>query len=241
MKKLFEPIYLSLFTLLAGACGMLLSTRFYDAAAISNELLDHTHPSSILLIVLCGIVLVALFVATRFIPTEGTLEELLPTSPLRGIGTFVGTVGIAICCIQNASGTDFLTIISLVVGIFAGICMLFVASQRLFRMDPHPLFYAVCTIFLMLLGLVRCRQWGAQTQVLWFFFSLVAQVFLLLTAFQYTSVCTTGKNTRNLIFCSHAAIFFCCAAFPARYDPFYLTSAIWLALDGCFFKIPKKE
>lgn len=240
MKKLLRFL-LPLGTLVAGLCGFMLSYLFYNAALGSSGLLNHRHPAAILLLVLSALVVGGLFLATRKLPTEGKLEDLLPASPLRGVGCFIGTVGIAYCCILNAKATDMLTIIALITGIIGGICLLFVGSQRLFRIAPHYLFYGILTVFFIFLGLVRCRQWGAEPQVLWFFFSLLAQVFLLLTVFEYTAICSTGKNPRSLIFFSHTAIFFCCAAFPAKQDPFYLTSALWLALDGCFFKIPNKE
>ncbi len=241
MKKLWNHLFLPLLTLVLSGCGMFLSALFYTSASGTGEMLNYRHPLAVILLIFSGLMLVFLFLATRKIPTEGTLEAFLPASPVRSIGSFIGTVGIAISCIQIATATDFLTIISLILGIFGGVCMLFVGAQRLLKMTPHYLFYSVLTLFFMVMGLVRCRQWGAETQVLWFFFSLVAQVFLLLTAFQYTSMCAIGKNPRNLILFSHCAIFFCCLAFPARNDFFYLTGAIWLALDCSFFKIPKEE
>ena len=239
MKKFLNIAILPLFTLAVSLVGMLLSFLFYSDA--NAELLNHRHPAGTALLILSGVVLTVLFLATRKLPTEGKLEEMLPASAWRGIGCFIGTVGIAYCCIQNAKFTDFLTIIALISGILGGVCLLFVGTQRMFRLPPHYVFYGVLTVFFMFLGLVRCRQWGAETQVFWFFFSLLAQVFLLLTVFQYTSVCATGKSPKLLILFSHAAIFFSAVAFPARLDPFYLTSALWLALDGCFFRISEKE
>ena len=241
MKKLLKITNLPWFTLVASVAALLLSARFYNRASGTGELLNHRHPAGIALLVLCGIVLLLLFLASRMLPKEGKLEELLPAAPIRGIGCFIGTVGIAISCILMATATDFMTILSLLLGIVAGVCLLFVGSQRMFKMQPHYVFYGLITLFFMILGLVRCRQWGAETQIMWYFFSLLAQVFLLLTVFQCTSVCANGKNARLLIFFSNAAVLFCCAAFPARNDPFFLTCAIWLMLDCCFFKLPVKE
>ena len=241
MKESLKTVLLPVGTLAASLGGLVLSSQFYTAATGTGNLLNHSHPLAVVLLIFSAVVLAVQFLATRKLPTQGKLEELLPASPLRGIGCFVGTVGIAYCCILNAKFTDFLTIIALVTGIVGGICLLFVGSQRLFRIEPHYLFYGILTVFFMFLGLVRCRQWGTETQILRFFFSLIAQVFLLLTVFEYTSVCSSRRNPRSLIFFSHAAIFFCCVAFPVNYDPFYLTSALWLALDGCFFKIPQQE
>lgn len=241
MKKFSKITLLPLFTLAVSLVGLLLSFVFYSTVNSAGELLDHRHPAGVFLLILSGLVLLFMLLAVRKIPTEGKLEALLPASPLRGVGCFIGTVGIAYCCIQNAKFTDFLTIIALISGILGGVCLLFVGSQRMFRLPPHYLFYGILTVFFMFMGLVRCRQWGTETQVFRFFFGLIAQVLLLLTVFQYTAVCATGKNPRWLIYFSHAAIFFCCVAFPSHHDPFYLTSALWLLLDSCFFRIPEKE
>lgn len=239
MKKFLNVLYLPWFTLASSLVALLLSYFFYSRAVGTGNLLRVSHPAGIALLILCGAVAAVLVLATRKIPRELSLETLLPSSPMRGVGCFIGTVGIAYSCILSTDFSEILSIPTLILGIIAGICMIFVACQRLFRMPAHYLFYGFLSIFFMCLGLLRCRQWGTETQVMRFFFGLLAYVFLLLTAFQYTSVCLAGKTARNLILFSHLSVFFCCAAFPAHNDPFYLTCALWLALDACFFHTEK--
>lgn len=241
MKKFLNVRLLPIVTIAASIAAFCLSATFYTKATGTGELLRTSHPAGIALLILSGVVMLALFLASRKIPKELPLEALLPSSPIRAIGCFIGTVGIAYSCIVNASSIEVLSILSLVMGVAAGVCMLFVATQRLMKMPANYVFYGIVTVFFMCLGLLRCRQWSTETQILQFVFSLLAYVFLLLTSYCYTSVCLTGKSARNLILFSHLSVFFCCAAFFAHKDPFYLTCALWLLLDCCFFRTEKPE
>ena len=225
----------------AGGTAMGLSWWFYSAGVNFRGLAVSGHPSAVVLVIFTLLFAVGLVLLTRRLPRKTSFETLLPASVPRGIGSFIGAVGIAISCVQTASFSDFFGIAALVLGVLAAVCLLFAGSQRLFHMPPHALFYGLVNVFFIVMSLNRCRQWGAQTQVLLYFFPLLAQIFLLLSSYQYTALCVNGNNTRGFVLCTHGAVFFCCAAFPAQQDIFYLTSALWLILDGFFFRLPQER
>ena len=241
MVKKFNYNLIHWFTVVASILGAALSFWLFRDGMGIKDLLRPSHPAVILLAVVSILAVAAFLMFARKLPKEVPFKEFLPANFLRGVGCFIGAIGFAYACITNASTADTLSLLALIMGVVGGVCLLFVGTQRLFGMDPHYLFYGLLTLFFMIQGLHRCRQWSSETQILMFLFPLMAQIFLLMTSCQFTFLSYGMPVIRSFGFYSCCAIFFCFVAFAATFDVFYLTCALWLLLDGCFFKIPEKK
>lgn len=241
MVKKFHGSLTHWFTVAVSILGALLSLWLYRDGMGIGQLLRTNHPAAILLMIVSVLAVAAFLFFARKLPKNIPFQEFLPANIFRGIGCFVGAIGFAYTCITNASTADTLSLLALILSIAGGVCLLFVGTQRLFGMDPHYLFYGLLTLFFMIQGLHRCRQWSAETQILMFLYPFLAQIFLLMTSCQFTFLSYGMPVIRSFSFHSSCAIFFCFVAFAATLDIFYLTCAIWLLLDGCFFKIPKTK
>lgn len=240
MKKLKADL-LPWITVAVSILGFFLSFWFYRDGMGLKNLLRPGHIASVLLIIVSVLAVVSLFLLSRKLPKMVAFNEFLPAKLIRSIGCLIGAVGFAYTCITGASTADTLSLLALVMSIVGAICLLFVGTQRLFGMDPHYLFYGLITLFFMVLGLHRCRLWGSETQILVYLFSLVSQIFLLMTSYHYTALSYGLPAVRGFCFYCGCAVFFCLVAFASEFDFLYLSCAIWLLLDGCFFKIPNKE
>lgn len=231
MNKLISKFAFPWITLATGVLGFLLSRLLYTDGQDGARLLETGHPSGILLLILSAAVLAFLAFAVWKLPKTAKYDQVFPKSVSRGIGRCIGAVGIAYTCIVRLSETGFLSVLVLVLGIIAAFLLLFSGTQRFFDIRPHYLLYAGITVYTMALGLSQCRDWGVQTQVLRYLFCLLGTMFLILTSYHHTVFAYNGKNLRSLLFCSNAALFFCLVAYPAKFDLFYLTSAVWMGLD----------
>ena len=238
MKKARKASFLPWLTIAAGVAGGALARWFYTSGINYRNLIVAGHPSAILLLLFSAVYFGVLLLSVRTLPRQTCLPH---ASVLQMIGCFVGAVGIAITGVQALSRGDFLSILTLILGVLAAGCLIFAGIRRLFGLSAHYLLYGVLTVFFVVLGLNRCRVWGSQAQVLLYFFCLLAQIFLMLTSYQFTACACGEKNLRSFVFCCHAAVFCCCTAFWADFDPLYLTAAIWLVSDGCFCHLQKKE
>ena len=231
MNKLISKIAFPWVPVVTGVLGFFLSRLLYTQGEDGARLLITGHPSGVLLLLLSAAVLLFLAFAVWKLPKKASYDRVYPKSAFRGIGRCIGAIGIAYTCIIRISEKDILSILVLILGIIAAFCLLFSGTQRIFDMRPHWLLYVGITVYFMVLGLSQCRNWGVQTQVLHYLFCLLGSMFLILTSYHHTIFAYNGKNLRSLLLCQGAALFFCLAAYPARFDLFYLTSAIWMLLD----------
>lgn len=227
MNKLISKFTFPWVPLIAGAFGFFLSRKLYTKAT----LLKNNHPAGILLLVLSVAVLTFLAFAIWKLPKTAQYDTVYPKSVSRGIGRCIGAIGIAYTCIVRLSQQDVLSVLVLIFGIIAAFCLLFSGTQRIVGIHPHWLLYTGITVYFMVLGLAQCRNWGVQTQVLRYLFCLLGSMFLILASYHHTMLAYNGKNLRSLLFCQGAALFFCLVAFPAEYNFFYLTSALWMLFD----------
>lgn len=241
MNKLICRYLLPWGTLAAGIGGFFLSRVLFTDGQDGKRLLITNHPAGILLLCLCVAVFGLLALAVFKLPKDAAYEKLFPKSGLRSIGRFLGAIGIAITCLRRFDTPDVLSVIVLVLGIAAALCLLLSASLQLFGIRPHYLFFFFVTVYFMALGLSLCRTWGSQPQVMRYLGSLLANLFLILYTYQHTAAAAGEKNTRALLLCGNAALFFCCVAFAKEFDFLYAASAIWLTLDVRPVKLTDKE
>ena len=133
-----------------------------------------------------------------------------------------------------------ITVFALVAGIAACACLLFTGYCHYKGIQTNFRFYGIITIFMILRAVSVCRNWNTETQVIVYFFPLLASVFLVLCTYYHTVLVFKKGNSRKFVFTNQAALFCCWLAAPA--DPvFYLTMCVYLGFDLCALQVRKKH
>ena len=231
MKKLLKPNIFPWFTMGTGGIGLVLQV-WYRAGMDEKGLLPGRHPATILSFLLTALVLATIFLCARQLRPIGKYSRLFPAGLGRAIGCFVAAAGVLYGGIYYLSG-NLLGILTFIISLAATGSLVFLGILRKKGSRPPFLLHTVLTIFTMLFLVCNCRIWGAEPQIMSYFFPLFACIFLMLTAYHKT-VLDVRKNGRlMLVFCSQAALFFSCLALTGKNRFFYLTMIVWLALDLC--------
>lgn len=237
MKNSLKPAILPWFTLGCGGLGLALRLWLY-ASADKKGLLAAGHPAATLLLILTALTLAALFLCVRPLKPIGKYTRLFPPGMGRAVGCAAGALGILAGAIhQYGSHGGFIHLFTLIVGVFAAICLGKTGRNRLQGSRPSFLLHTAVTVFFILYAVCNCRVWGAEPQLQEYFFSLLACIFLMLTGY-YLSVLDTRKASRRwLVFSNQAALFFCCLSLNGENRMFYLGMLLWLALDLCSVEV----
>ena len=232
MKNPFRFSILPFFTMGAGGIGLCL--RLWLFSAIDEKgLLPASHPAELLLYILTAVVLGAVFLASR---------ETTPSPFPRGFRQIAEIVGNLVCCICLLvyGLTENGVLLSMIFCVVGSILMLLAA---LFAFKKKALPYglaAALTVVLMVITVTRCRAWGAIPQLQYYFFPLLASIFLILSAYYRTVLAAKLGKRKHLAFFSQGALFFCCLSLNS--DPFFsLGMGCWAAtqLFACYHT--KKE
>lgn len=246
MNKIFKPVWLPLFTLIAGLAGLGLRLWLFLGGTDDRGLLVAGHPAGILVFVLTAVFLVVLGLWVRPLTPVGKYQKLFPARPLAGIGCAAAAAGILYVDIRDLiARQDIITVITLVLGAVAAAALVVLGICRWKGKRPSFGLRAVVTVYFMLHLVSQYRLWSAESQLQVYFFPLMASVFLMLTAY-HGAVLDAEKNgsRRFYVFTSQAALFFCFLSLHGTSWPFYLTMGLWLAFDLCSlkpYKAPEKE
>ena len=246
MNKFFKPVWLPLFTLIAGLAGLGLRLWLFLGGIDEKGLLAENHPAGILALILTALFLVVLALWVRPLTPVDKYQKLFPARPLAGIGCAAAAVGILYVDIRDLiTRQDTITVITLIVGVVAAAALVLLGICRWKGKRPSFWLRAVVTVYFMLHLVSQYRLWSAESQLQVYFFPLMASVFLMLTAY-HGAVLDSEKNSsrRFYVFTSQAALFFCFLSLQGTSWPFYLTMGLWLACDLCSLKpytAPEKE
>ena len=233
MKNPLRPKWFLPLTLGLGAVGALLRlwqlTKGYD----HKLLLLHEHPSNILLFILSGLTLAALFFCVRSIPKDASYRGLFPPSALSAIGSWVAGLGIGYTVFSNLDATGMLSNLCTVFGIAAALGLLIVGYCRLRGIRPNPLLHTLLTVYLTL-QLVRSYQgWNSETQISMLFPPVMAMVFLMLSSYRLTELDALAGDLRAFVFFRYGALFFSWVCFWEESSVFFATMALWCTLSSC--------
>ncbi len=216
-------------TLLAGAVGFLLRCWLY-AGIDQNGLLPAPHTASTLLSVLSGLFILCLFLLTRKLPPVTQAPGPGTPTMLGAVGTVFGGLGVVYFSFTaRFINSDVFYFIMLAAGLLAAVSMLVLAYCQMKGSVPHVILYSAVVVFLALGTIFQCRSWGAEPQLQKYLPCLLAEVFLMLTVYHQAVFTLLGRDYRKLIFCSQAALFFCCLSLQTGL--FYLAMAIFLATN----------
>lgn len=232
MRKFLNPKMLPWFTMGAGGLGLVLQLWF-RAGIDEKGLLPASHPALPVTWLLTALVLAVLFLCARQLPPVAKYSRLFPAGGGRAAGCAAAAAGVLYGGIYYARSHGGLGIVTLAAGVAAAVCMGYLARLRRKGGRPAMVLHTVLTVFLMLFLVCSCRVWGAEPQVHVYIFPLFSGVFLMLTAYHKTVLDVQKGGRTGLVFCSQAALFFCCLSLAGNNRFFYLTMIIWLALDLC--------
>lgn len=241
MKNPLKPNFLPWITLGAGGIGLALRIWLFSAAD-GKGLLPTGHFADILSFILTAAVMVVLFLCVQPLSPMGKYSRLFPASVYRAVGCGLGAVGILAAAISELSSqAGILSVAAFVVGLIGTGCLGYVAYCRLKGVRPSFIFHTVVTVFFMLHAVCQCRLWGAEPQLQHYCFQLLACVFLMLTGYHHTVMDSQKGSRRWFVFCSQAALFFCCLSLNSESRLFYMGMAAWLALDLCSLQLKRRQ
>lgn len=237
MKHPFKPGILPYFTLGAGVVGLGLRIWLYTGGVDEKNLFLTGHPANTLLMILTAVTLLCLVLCVLPLTGSPAYSKLFPPSMLSFVGCCVGCAGIlATNLYELLQHTDTVTVLSLVLGIAAGGSLLYAGYCRYRGIRPGFLFRAIVTMYFMLHLVSQYRVWSSEPQLQKYFFALLASVFLMLSAYQRTTLDAGQKVRRWYVFCNQAALFCCLVATVGEGGLFYLTMGFWTLTELCSLK-----
>lgn len=236
-----NPRILPYVTYLAGVAGFFLHIWLRLTGVDAKNLYIDGHPAGVLMFVLTAVMLPLLFLAVQRLQDQSKYHKLFPVSPMSGIGSAVAAAGILWSTIRDVlAGGDLITSLALVAGVAACACLIFTGYCRYKGIQPNFRLYGIITIFMLLRTVSVCRSWNQETQMITYFFPLLASLFLVLCTYHHTVLACKKGSSRMFVFTNQAALFFCWLAAPA--DPvFYLTMCVYLGFDLCALQVGKKH
>lgn len=234
MKLIFHPKNLPLATVVCGLVGLLLRIWLLGT---ENEkgFVDRSHISATLLLILTGVYLLILVIATRPLQQANKYRFNFPASVPGAIGSLAGAVVIALLSLGELSGAaDALVTFCALLGVLAAVALVFISHCRWKGLHPSTLFHIVVCAWLMLRLICMYRQWSSDPQLLDYCFQLLAIVCMMLYAYQRATFdANFGRRDLYVLF-DLAGVYFCCLSLAGPDDvAFYLGSAAWLFTDLC--------
>lgn len=234
--------YLSLFTLLCGAIGLLLRIWLFTAGVDEKGLLVTSHPANALVFILTALVMAALFLAIRPLHSIHNYNKLFPAGSATLFGCVAAALGLILSAFRELTlRQDPVTMVTLILAAVAAVCLLLLGFFRLKGKRPHYLLRTCLTVFLMLHLISQYRLWSAEPQLQHYFFQLLASVFLMLTAYHGTLLDAKTASRRWYVFCNQAALYCCCLSLNSESWLFYLTMGIFTATTICNLRVTEKS
>ena len=139
------------------------------------------------------------------------------------------------------SGTARLGWLAMAASIIGGLAMFFMAALKYARKRLPYWLPAILTIVFMLNAVVQCQIWGAVPQLQFYFFPLLAWIFLILSAYNKTTFAAKQGNPKLLAFFSQSAVFFCCLSLNTTQWSLYFGMLLWACLQLYPCILTKKE
>lgn len=213
----------------AGLLGMLLRALLYATAIDQKGLLAAGHWATWLILILTGLMLALLPVATWKAQGPKTYEDCFPGSALQGITSLMVAVAVTLRAIPDFSNAaDSLELVASISGIVAGVAMAIVAICRFTGKQPNFLCHSALCLFFALQMVSQYRHWSADPQLMDYGFYLAAFICLMLTSYFLAGFEADMGSHRGIWLCSMAAPYFCLLALPESGDGALLIAcALW--------------
>ena len=235
MKKIIKPDLLPLLVLAAGVIGMLLQLWRYVGGTDEKGLILTGHASVILLGILTVLVLVLILLGTWDLREGNQYRYNFPSSLSGCVGAGIAAVMILITAVGDLiAWGDVLILVTGVVGLLAGACMIAICIGRYLGRQISFLFPLVVCVFLMLHLICQYRVWSGEPQLLSYCYPLLATVCVTLSVYQDAAFAGNFGDRRAHAALHLAAVYFCCASLIGDHTPlFYLAMGAWMLTDMC--------
>lgn len=213
-------------TLACGVACMLLRFVMMVYGFDEKGLLVSGHISMIISWVIAAAFLIGLFFGVKRIHGNGNFDQLFPASFFCGGLVVLAGVVIAVLSLGRHS------MLELVLGIAAGVCMIVTGIYRFQGKHPHYGFHFVVCIFFIVKLITNYRSWSIDPQLQDYAFQMLASVMLMLAAFYRSSVDANMIDRKKLVFTCLAACFFCIASISDPENPIYYAACGLWAVGG---------
>ena len=234
MKKYLKPDSLPFLTVLLGALLMLCRVVLLLTGVDRKGLFITGHFADVLSYILLCAGAVLIYLCLRSVAGTGRMRNLFPASASGGLGCCIGGVGIlASGILETPQQTDLIRIISLLLGIFAGIALILSGLCRYKGRRANYLLHCIVTAYFLVHLISRYRVWSSEPQLQTYFFPLLASVFLLICSYQRTCLDAGFGSRRNFAFANQGALLCCLASVTSSDWLFYLALALWTLTDLC--------
>lgn len=235
MNHSFKNQILPGVTLLCGGVGLLLRLWLFSTQD-SLGFICQGHISQILLFLLTGGFLLALFFLTGKMRQGNKYFFNFPASPISAAGSMLAALGIGITCGTDlvTAGGDMLDLAASVVGLLAAVGLLWSAKCRWEGSAPSVLCHGCLCVWLMLRLLSLYRTWSADPQMEDYFFQLLALVFAMMASYHRAAFTQAMGDRAKYSFFALAGLYCCCLSLAGS-EPFlpYLSLGLWLCTDLC--------
>lgn len=229
MKNTTRVKLLRIITLVAATGGYLLRAYLYASAVDQKGLIVAGHWATW---VLCG--LTVAFLASLIVIARNPEEELdywdcFTPSVWRFCGALLASAAILYRVLWDAEpAVDYLSKLSILFGVGAGIGLIFIAFRRFAGTKPSFLCPSAVSVFFSIQMVNLYRAWSSDPQLLDYGFYLGAFVCLMFTAYFQAHFQVDPRNHRALWIAAMAATYFCCVAIPESQDTLFLViCAFW--------------
>lgn len=233
MKRFLKLDLLPWFTLGVGVIGALLRIWLLVDGMDGKGLLVTFHPANILVFILTAITLSTLFLCLRLLGPAPAYGQLFPPSLPAAAGNAVAAVGILIASVDSFGGKDTFALLSGILGVLAAGSLVYLGWCRLKHARPSFVFQGIVTAYLMLHTVAQYRGWSTESQVLVYFFPLLACIFLMLASYHRTALDAGAGKRIWFVFFDQAALFFCMTSLWSDSWLFYGAMAIWTYSNLC--------
>lgn len=240
MKHTCNRSYLPLLTAVAGLAGLGLRAWLFFLTD-DRGLLPAGHISSWILGILTLAVGVGLLLAVRPLNPVRKYCRMFPPSLPGAVGSAIAALGVLGHAIRQAAASNLFSLICLLLGILAAVSMGFAAYFRWKGKQPSVFPHAALALYLILHALFQCRQWGTEPQLVYYFYPLLACIFLMITAYQQAALTLLKGNRCNFVLVRMAALYFCCVSICSSSPLFYLSMAFWTGLDQCTLQCDRED
>ena len=176
-----------------------------------------------------------LLVHMLVLPKENRPSHEPPVSTSQALGHLVAASGLLFTAIGTLTAESYETteLILAILGILCALCLGYVAVCKLSGSQYSCFPYISLTFYFMLFLALRYRQWNAETQLMVYFFPLLALVFLMVSTYYRATQTARGKRPRQLEFFALGSLFFCVLSIPGENWELFFSMAVWMAADPC--------
>lgn len=225
-----------------GIAVFFLRLWLFSAGVDNRGLLQQNHFANVLSFLLTGGVLLLIFLQLQLWPKKATYRQVFPKSTAAALGAFMGALGIAITVLGDAlQSPDRTNIFCCVLGIPTAVCLVVAGVQRMKKIRHNVFLHGIVCLYFIIRLVCKYRVWSAEPQLPEYFFSLMASVFLMLTAYHRANLDYGTGKLFSFAFFHYGSLFFCLCSVYGDDWFFYLTMALWCLTGLCQPKAAKEE